>query len=543
MNQAQEHKKIHYNIPQLMFSLIMAQTSICLWARATGKSEGPMAQRTIDNIMKMPRSNGFLLGTTYEQLLTRTLPPLIAGWEKLSFYQDIHYTIGKFHPSPTHKAYILPLKADHYIQWFNGTGIYLVSQDRPGTMNGIRSQWGAGDEARLLNYDRFQEEIVPTMAGLAHVFGDLSNYLSLLFCSDMPRNHKGKWLLDYEKLMDPETIEGILILQIQIIKLQEQLHNINKPAEAARLTKEIRSFESKLNVLRKGTVYFSMATTLENIHTLGIDAIKNFIRVLSDTELQISVLNKKMFRPDRGFYPLLKEDLHGYNMIDYNFIDNTALNYSNPQKDCRWDSDIMAKPLEIAMDYNNSINCIMTGQDHENEIRFLSSIYVLHPDLLNDAVKKWHLYYKNHPVKEVVYYFDHTAKDGRRANSNETFYEEVIAQLDALGWIVTPVDLGQTPGHFYRYELWGKIFQENDSRFPAFRYNKTNCSTWQNSAEQCNTISTGNEIKKDKRPEKDPRFPQEEAPHMSDAGDTLMWGMIKRRVGTTIPYIEEMIGN
>lgn len=502
-----------------------------------------MAQRSLDNIMKMPRTNGFLLGTTYEQLLTRTLPPLIAGWEKLGLYQDIHYTIGKFHPSPTHKAYRVPLRADHYIQWFNGSGIYLVSQDRPGTMNGIRTQWGCGDEARLLNYARFQEEIVPTMAGHAEIYGHLSNYLSLLFCSDMPRNTKGRWLLDYEKEMDKETIEGILILQIQIIKIQERLHNISDPIQLQKLTKDIRTLEDKINTLRKGTVYFSMASTLDNIHSLGIDAIRNFIRVLNNVELQISVLNRKMMRPDMSFYALLNEDVHGYYMIDYGFIDRTHTDFKNPQKDCRWDSDIADQPLEIALDYNNSINCIMTGQDLGPEARFLSSMRVMHPQLLNDVITKWDAYYKHVKVKEVVYYHDHTAKDGRRANSNTSFAQDVIKQLDSLGWIVKPVDLGQTPSHFYRYELWGKLFQGRDPRFPKFRYNRTNCSDWQTSAEQCNTISSGNEIKKDKRPETDKNYPQEEAPHMSDAGDTLIWGMLQKRLGNTIPYIEEMIGS
>jgi hypothetical protein len=535
-------KKLHYNVPQLMFYMVMAQTSVNLWGRATGKSEGPMAMFTRHNVLSMPRSNGFLLGTTYEQLLTRTLPPLIAGLEKLGFYQDVHFSIRKFLPDRTlHKAYRYPQKADNYIHFFNGSGIYLVSQDRPGTINGVRTQWGAGDEARLLDYTRVQEEVMPTMAGHADLFGHLSSYLSLLYCSDMPRTSKARWLLDFEKEMDPKTIEAILILNIQVIKLQENLLNASA-SQVPKLRRQIRELEQDINDLRKGTTYFSLASTLDNIHTLGMDVIKNLVRILTDIEFSISVLNERILKVERNFYHMLNEQLHGYDMVNYDYVDGLDIDYSNPPaKDCRWDADInLSQPLDIAMDYNNSINSIVTGQYYENELRFLSSQFVLHPQLLSDAVQQWHNYYCHHPVRVVNYYYDHTAKE-KRANSNEGFCDQVTDQLEKLGWTVMRIDLGHTPAHKYRYELWGKLFTGRDPRLPRFRYNRTNCAAWQISCEQCSILQQHEETKKDKRPEKDPSFPQEEAPHLSDAGDTLMWGRIRDKVGRQTSFIEELI--
>lgn len=537
-------KKVHYNVPQLMYALIQTQIAVCVWGRATGKSEGPMSTFSIKNIFTMPKSNGFLLGTTYEQLLTRTLPPLIAGWEKLGYHQDIHFSIRKFLPDKQiPKAYRAPQKADNYIHWFNGSGIYLVSQDRPGTINGVRTQWGAGDEARLLNYSRVQEEVLPTMAGHADLFGHLSNYLSQLYCSDMPRTAKGRWLLDFQKQMDPDEIQAILMVQVHLIKLREELVSAT-PSKITALARDIRKYEEQLNVLRKGTVYFSLASTLDNIHVLGMDVIKNFIRVLSELEFQISVLNKMMLKVEKGFYSLLNEDIHGYDMVNYGYVDNVDINYKQPQsKNCLWDADINPNlPLEIALDYNNSINSIVTGQDLELENRLLSSMYVEHPLLLNDVIEKWHDYYSPRINRDVTYYYDHTGKDGKRANSNQSFSEEVIAQLIKLGWNVNPVYLGQTPSHHYRYELWGKVFQEREESLPRFRYNRTNAASWSVSAQQCGVRTVGEEVKKDKRPEQQDNFPQAEAPHISDAGDTLLWAWLRNKVGKVIPYIPEMIG-
>lgn len=534
---------VHYNVPQLMFHLIQAQTNVLVWGRATGKSEGPMAMFTRNNVLTMPRSNGFLLGTTYEQLLTRTLPPMIAGLEKLGFIQDIHFSVRKFLPDRSiPRAYRYPQKPDNYIHFFNGSGIYLVSQDRPGTINGVRTQWGAGDEARLLDYSRVQEEVMPTMAGHADLFAHLSNYLSTLYCSDMPRTSKARWLLEFEKEMDPKVVESIVILQVNLMKLNEELLNA-AVYQVPKLKKEISKIEEDINTLRKGSVYFSLASTLDNIHTLGMDVIKNFIRILSDIELSISVLNEKILKVERNFYHLLNEDLHGYDMVNYAYVDGLEIDFRAPQdKDCRWDGDIdPTMPLDIAMDYNNAINSIVTGQYYEGkELRFLSSLYVLHPQLLTDCIAKWHAYYQFHPTKVVNYFYDHTAKE-KRANSNEGFNDQVTDQLTRLGWQVNRIDLGQTPSHKYRYELWGKLFTGRDPRLPRFRYNRTNCAPWQISCEQCGIQQGSEETRKDKRPEKDPSFPQEEAPHLSDAGDTLMWARIRDSVGRRTAFIEELI--
>lgn len=541
-NITDDHRRVHYNVPQLLFYTVMAQISVLIWGRATGKSEGPMAMFTVDNIFKMPRSSGFLLGTTYEQLLTRTLPPLIAGWEKLGFHQDIHYTIRKFIPGNVPRPYRSPQKADHFIHWFNGTGIYLVSQDRPGTMNGVRTQWGAGDEARLLNYSKVQEEVLPTMAGQADKFGHLSNYLSLLYCSDMPRTTKGKWLLDYHDQMDEQTIEIILALQVEIIRLKEQINNTTKIRELKAIHSDLKGKEEALNTIRRGTVYYSLASTLDNIHVLGVDVIKHFKRILTDLEFATSVLNKRILKNENGFYALLHEDVHGYDMVNYSHLDSLPLDYRSPElKNCLWDGDIIRdQPLDIAMDFNHSINSIITGQLIDDyEARFLSSKYVLKPLLLKDCLDQWNEYYKYHRTREVNFYFDHTAK-GKRADTHETFADQVVNHLRSLGWIVNAIDMGQTPTHHFRFELWGTIFQNRDPRLPRFRFNKTNSDQWLISCQQAGIIQRGDQTKKDKRPELDPKFPQEEAPHLSEAGDLLMWGWVKTKLKDGQPFIDMM---
>lgn len=527
-----DYQKQHYNIPQLLFALIQAQISILLWGRATGKSEGPMAYFTIKNIHDMPRGNGFLMGTTYAQLLTRTLPPLIAGWEKMGYYRNEHFWIGRYPDKKPwiEKAYRHPVSPENYITWYNGSGIFLVSQDRPGTMNGVRSQWGAGDEAKLLNKKRFDEEVIPTMAGHADLFGHLSNYLSLLFCSDMPTTAKGKWLLDYQGLMDKQIIDLILGVQAKLQPLQQKFVEGDARDKDA-LRPKIVKLQSYLNELRKDTVYFSLASTLDNIHALGINAIKNFKRSLTDLEFRVSILNEQIVKADNGFYGLLDPDVHGYDKFNYAYIDTLQLSFNDQEsKDCRWDGDINPNiPLDIACDYNNAINSIVTGQEYMNSFWLLSSKYVLWPELLDSCVKKWHEYYKYHRIKEVNYYYDSTAVKGD-ARSDISFADEWTDQLTKLGWRVTRIDIGQIGSHHSRYHFWGRLLQGTDQRLPKFFYNKSNCSDWEISAQQAGILRVGNSIKKDKSSEKpNSGVPQQEATHLTEAVDILVWGKYRNR--------------
>lgn len=536
-----EAKELHYNIPQLLYAIIQAQVSVLIWGRATGKSEGPGALFTINNIHAMPRSNGLLMGTSYEQLLTRTLPPLIAGWEKLGYRENEHFWIRKYAPEKLRlkKAYRHPINADHYIHWYNGSGMYLVSQDRPGTINGVRSQWLLADEAKFLNKKKLDAEAIPTMAGHAEMFGHLSNYLSKLFMSDMPGQPSQQWLLDYEKQMDRDVCELIIAIQAKIAKLRDELTGL-PGIEKARKIRQMNYLEEECNELRKGTVYFSEASTLDNIHAIGIDAIREFRRELSDYDFRTSILNERNIQIERCFYAQLDPDRHGYYASNYAYIDALPINYRNPiKKDCRWDADIThTVPLEIACDYNNAINAIVTGQETGNNFRLLSSLYVKHPKLLNDCVELWHNYYKHHQHKnkDVVYWYDSTAKK-RSSRTDITDSDEWSMELEKRGWNVIRKDIGQIGSHKSRYLFFGRLFQ-GDDRLPMFSYNRENCKSWERSCMLAEVIKKNDDIEKNKKSErKESGVPPEDSTHISEAGDVLIFGKYRDRFREDLSYI------
>jgi hypothetical protein len=535
--QEDELLKLHYNKPQLLVHLVMSQIIVCVWGRRTGKTEGPMADFTLHNVFSMPRSNGFLVGTTYEQLLTRTLPPLVAAWARRGYHEGVHYWIRRFPPAQLKvpKAYRTPLKADHYIQWFNGSGIYLVSQDRPGTINGVSTQWGAGDEAKFLNVNKLREETLLTLSGNAEHFGHMSCYLSLMFCSDMPTTSRGTWLLDYEELMDKDSVQAILMVQQLRHQLLGELEDDSlSQRKRVKLEERVAELDEYLNELRKDLVYYSEATTLDNIHALGLAPIKQFKRTLNEVVFNSSVLNKKVLKVENGFYSLLSEDAHAYDAVNYNYLDGLKIDYSTPlEPDSRHDADVnRQEPLDVALDYNNAINSLVVGQEYGGEYRCVNSLFVLGADglLLRDVVKKFCTYYKHHENKVVNYFFDHTAV-ARSASTNLSFADEVMQEFRAQGWIVVERNIGQSSSHHSRYLFWAMLFK-GDSRLPRWSYNRTRFAQAAVSMQQAPVKRIGEFFKKDKSSERtNSGVKPEEATHLSEATDTLIWGRLRNKIG------------
>lgn len=534
----QEQLSYHLNIPQLTYSLVKPRVGVCIWGRFTGKTEGPGVDFTLNNILSMPRSNGFIQGRTYSQLTEKTLDALVAGWEKRGFIENKHFWIGKFPDEELQipKAIRQPISPKHYISWFNGSGIYLVSQDKFSTINGVRSQWGFIDEAKLINKRKFDEQTIPTMAGGFSLWGHQSNYLSLLFCSDMPQHSSEKWLLDYEKYHDPELINIILATQYKITQLHSLLESVPETDldNFKKICSQISHYTSLLNELRKHCIYYSTASALDNIDAIGIEPLKNSKRSLSDLKFRVQVLNEKIIKNETGFYALLDPLEHSDNLVNFDFVSRSLP--SSP-RDCRWDADaIPHHPLEIACDHNSAINSIVTCQDSLGSIRFLSSMYVLHPLLLDSLIDKWCDYYQYHPHKVVYYWFDSTSKKGN-SMSDIKEWQEVVRNLTLRGWTVIQMDIGQIGSHTSRYFLWGKLFS-GDPRLPRFVYNRINCKDWETSCLQAGLIRVGDSYKKDKSSEKsDSGVPPYEATHLSEAGDILMWGKLRKLFSNNSDFI------
>ena len=532
-------KKIHHNIPQLMFDLIQAHITVCFWGRGTGKTEGPGVDFTYYNALSMPRSLGGLVSVSYDKLLTFIVPKIIKGWERLGLTQDVHFWVRKFAPKELRrpKPFLAPSDPKHFIHVFNGSGLQLISLDRMGISNAADLDWIYGDECKLYDYEKFVE-VLHTNRGNDEHFGHLSQHHSILLTTDRPQDSSGDWLYEIAKQADPELLEITLMVCQRIFELKEEVEKSRTKKSKEKKLKLIGEFEKQLNQLRRELVYVSEASTLDNIHAIGTDVIKDLKRELERVIFDISVLNLRLVAVEHPFYKDLSDKKHGYNAVHHSYLDSQDFDFGKIKPDCKWYTDINpSEPLDIALDYNAAINNIVTGQGNTKSYKFLHSAYYKKRDGENDQATTgglqklltdiWHPYWASHQhhCKIINFFFDHTAVGGR-ADSGIALKDTVTNVLDSLGWEVNEIHIGQQPGHKARYIFWERLLNKMDDQYPEFSFNLTQCEYWYNTCKLTRSKFGKERFEKDKSDEKKKGFDQSKAPHITDAGDTLAVGAI-----------------
>ncbi|HYC28224.1 MAG TPA: hypothetical protein VEB42_05395 [Chitinophagaceae bacterium] len=529
--------RIHFNKPQLRSETIAAPNEVLIAGRGTGKTEGVLAPKSAKHYLgSMPRAGGVTVGRTYAQLLTRTLPALIMGWERIGYKKDKHYIIGQ-KPSEKWKKlwkwegpYRPPLEFKHFISWWNGAGMHMVSQDRPGSANGVSIDFIVGDEAKLLNQERFQTELMPANRGIVPAFAGNPYHHGVTLTTDMPVGSAGRWLLDYADKMDKEKINRILELQVVRYQLMQFFRNEkagkNRSQYLKSLADQISVIDDEMRELRQELLYYHEASTLDNIHALGLSYIKQQMALTTPFQFDTQILNLRPMKLEDGYYPDFDEEIHGYFPEENGFLSNLDYDFASPLTlDCRKDGDLHPDmPLHIALDYNRRIHPLVTAQVYSNEIRVLKGLHALYPNKLKHVLQLFCEYYKSHKRKTVYYWYDQTAVGDQHESR---ICDEVIDYLTDKDWVVIPMYIGKNTFHEVRYRMWGHLLNEDGHYDKRLRVNRENCEHYILSVNQAGAEQRKDGFGKDKKSESDPAFPAEESTHYSEAGDTLVTGILE----------------
>lgn len=542
--------KIYQNKPQTLVGLIDAPETVAVWGRGTGKTTGLICPRTLRCVFEMPRSLGGFVASSFSQLLTKTLNEFEAALSRYGYVRDRDYVFGKYAPKKWNwpRPLSAPLKPDYFIHFRNGSGIVLISQDRPGSANGLNLDWIIGDEAKFLNRERYEQEVVPAIRGNRATFGAHHLHHSTLLVTDMPTSKAAQWILEKEDQHNTPQMdtrrELILATHLEAQQIKKEILHGLSPKRTAQAEAQVRKLNEQIRQLRKGNPdqinnrmpalsYFSEASSWDNLDVLGVQYFEKMRRSLTDLAFRTSICNERLVQITDGFYPDLSEQVHGYDAYDYNFIESADQQQRTTQ-DSRHDSDVAkTEPLDLAFDYGASFNCLVVGQLNRNTYHFLRSMFVKHPKKLSDLVADFKAYYRHHPKKVVRFYYDHTAK-GRSGLTPAVYYLEVIECLrreDKHGsWTVIPSYIGRTSSYPARYEFWAKLLRGSESNLPRFRYNRTGCQDWAQSCMLAPIKEGRTGLEKNKQSERPNRAGthenQERATHLSDAGDTLIMARI-----------------
>jgi hypothetical protein len=547
-----ETKKIWLNKPQKQSRLIQAVEEYGIWGRATGKTEEPIANRSSIAANEMPRGTTGVIANTYMQLLDRTLPPLFKAWERFGYIHGVHYWVRQRPPAHLKipEPFFKVLDPKHYIFWYTGHVFYLISQDRQGLANAKSLDAVVADEVKFLNHAQYMEEVVPANRGNDNIFGHLASHHMVTMYTDMPTKSQAKWILEKSDQIDLERVTLVMNIQIKYNEIYEEYHHPRTTAPRKQyLLRKLISYYTALTELRIGErlpdgsrdnplLWYSEASTLENIRILGEKKFLQWSRELTQYVFDTSILNLKNLQIENGFFHLLDTEYHCYDNFDYDFIDGLGLHLPNGiVNDCRKDGDLTkGKPLDIAMDYNAAIKSLVIGQDSQMHYRVLKQMFVLSEDkkILDDLVDEFCAYYQHHNCKEVRYFYDHTAV-GADASRLESYSELVIKRLRFNKWKVYDFHIGQAAQHNTRYRLWEIVFTEKDRRFKPVRFNQSNCEQLLTSMQQTKVRQSGkNGFEKDKTSETRKSVKPQDAPHLGDAFEALYIGSQREKYGYDI---------
>lgn len=424
---------------------------------------------------QMPRSKGFLSSTTYNQLLTKTLPSLESKWSQMGLEEHEDYVIGARPPKGWEKSIEEPRKYENVISFSNGRRIELLSMDRPDLARGGSYTDGAVDEAALVPHEHVTRVLLPSIRLGRFDFGAHPKWGSFRAYTSIPWKPSGFWTLDYEE--------------------------------------KAKAFPDKYG--------FIEANAYDNIEILGEDYINMLQDELPYLEFLVEVMNQRIRKVKDAFYHRFDADKHSYTVqYVYGLGDRGII--ANGITDKHYDQ---ASALDFSFDFSGWFNCAIAFQDGIENVDGVKRMveYGLHQFFVKqdegkvgELVDKICEHYKYHKVKLARLWGEPRGHD-RKPDTTETIFEQIQKRFTRNGWRVEiRVKPGQVKAHKERNYYMNDVLAENTPTLPAMRLNDQTCK---DAIIAMQVTSVKGDYQKDKAMESKREFPQEHAPHFTDLID------------------------
>lgn len=517
-------EELHFNRAQMTSLVNPVLTKAEIWGRGTGKTfDMGFESKTFAH--EMPGASFVIGGLSYANLEGVVLPGLIAAWKKLGFYEGIHFELNK-RPDKRKKwpePFVSPISYDHFIPWYTGAGFYITSQDKEAPFRGPSIDGVFVDEALMINKEKFDAEIVPTNRGrrfnhrLHHFYR---------FYSTKPKTTGGNWMYKYADYYHEDVLKSYRRLQKLIADMTIELLDSRDRLHQKKLFEEIKAIKNKIqwHSDTKKRIFYSEFDFWDNIarKNISLADVRTMRENMSTVNFRIEVLNETMEDIEGGFYSTFNEDRHvKYDTFNYSHID--YLDSTNRStRDSRWHNDIIpGLPLRVAVDWGGVINSALVWQRIDNRLPINNHLYAEHPKKIKDLAFAFIEYYRYHPTKHVMLWYDHTGNN-RQANSDKTNAQEFAGYLQDNGWTVSMMTKGGAPSHEWKYYRGQAVLGEEDKRYPIIRINGNQCPHLITAIKLTPIKRADDQIKKDKSSERDVNFPQHQATHVTDCLDIII---------------------
>lgn len=485
MSATAEKLKVEFNLFQMVLTLAPQEFVVAECGRGTGKST-VLGQIFKEAALQLKRGKCALSGVSYQSMLADTLPSTIQGLEKLGWYKDVHYFIGRRSPDPRWPEPFEPpsnTKAwANMIHFFTGFCVVLISQD-PGKpeSRGHNFDMAIADEAAQQNEKRLGNEVFAAVRTWRPEFRGLPMYHKKYFVSSTPVKPEGLWFLKYEDLA--------------------------------------RRFPEKYA--------FISADSRFNATNLKPGWVEDQRQNMTEAQFNAEIMNKRPRLTVNGYYPMLRPETHYYGARDPVYRANVAT-YDPLANDCRRDGDVAPdRPLIMSFDPGHAINVLNVFQLHrgDRELRCVRDFWLPYPSIIQDLfetqVVPW---YQSHQRKTVYLFFDRTAYSGK-ADAKHTTADIVSGILRRAGWnVITLARRGVITQHSKYHDI-ANVMNEGPDRgkdqLLVVRINKDHARDTTISLERAEAKQNSkNQIQKVKLSEKRAAsVPAEHSTHLSDSFD------------------------
>lgn len=535
----------HFNEVQLLIHNINPNLMAIDAGRGFGKSTGLAAPRMVHCAKMMPRMAGTFLAPSYRKFMDHMWPGIKKGFEKMKMVEGRDFVFLKRPPAHWDRPYMAPGSFDHFISFRNGSGYHIISFDHGQTSNALDTDCNITDEAKMINGEQAQEEVYNTMRGNRDHFGHLAEHYSKWIMSDKyiraGTKHE-RWYADYKNQMDTNLI-------VDIVCTLGAIHDSQNPLLKAKLSESLAK-------LQKRAVFYCGASTIDNIHAVGLEYIEGIAKTNTAYGILTSIFNMDIKKQDGNlFYPLFNEVQHTYNASHNNRIDEIILLGGHDSylsmRSCELDSDLIKdEPLKLLIDMGGNFNWgIVMQKKGANLIRGLKDFVVQKPRKLLDLADDVMGYYRTHHKKVFELYWP---KDGERENyiTYEADIQILIKHIERNGWVVRDMmpDHHKFIPHGTKYSFGEKVFDstsQRDERFPLVTFNASNCFDTICSLSGAKLLPGEVNRRKDKRGEKKNETDlevQRKQTHLSDAFDWLLIDYLPELLNDKPTYTTPMVG-
>lgn len=467
-------KFVELTIPQLTCVIAPQKHKYIEMGRGGGKTT-IFGYQMRELVRQMPKASFALTGSTYSQILARTLPSAIEGLAMFNLHQDVDFVVGRSGKKLGYEMpYQPPNQWNNIIHFPNGSIFQLVSLDNANSGRGLNSYAELGDEAALLDPEKLFTNVKTTNRAQKEIFKNCSLLGSEFYVSSTPINKKGKWFTDME----------------EVAKKNPMLYA------------------------------FIKASALSNPYLNPAWFKKMRDQAVSEILYNAEILNIRPQEIVDGFYGNLIPAKHYYTDYNNSYLETIGVIARQEHFNSNQDNDVRTnEPLIMSVDFG-VFNCCVVSQVQDDTYKVLKSFFVKSPKLLDDMfIDQVIPYYRPHQEKFVYLYGGHDGNN-RLPNDNRTYFEQITEVLTKHGWTVYQMTKGAAPTHTDKYLLINAMLKEHQMRLPKIRINEHNNPDLIIALERTEAkeaLKGG--IEKEKKDERNKLFPQQHAPHLTDAFD------------------------